>query len=443
MQVSVETLDGLERKITVSVPTEKIEEEVNLRLRNLARKVKVDGFRPGKVPLNIVTKRYSDDVRGEVAREMIQSTLFNALEDNDLIPAGSPSVEPQQIEQGKDFEYTALFEVFPAINIEELKQDEIEIVDAVVTEADVDNILEKLREQNKDWQEVVRAAADGDKIIIDFSGYVDEQLMDGGTAKDYEIVIGSKSMISGFEEGLIGHEKDKPFEIKVNFPDDYTHKELAGKEALFKITIHKVMEGQLPALDQAFADKFNINEGGIDALRQDIKDNMTRELERRLQALNREKIFDKLLAANSFEVPKVMIDHQIEDLKHEMYHRVFGHEHSDNEKIPDFPKELFEDSAKRRVHLGLLFSEYVKKHDIKADPNRIDAMIEKFAGAYETPEELRSWYKNDKNRLAEVEALVTEEMVAEKISENAKLINKSMSYDEVMNPKKDHESTGE
>ena len=442
MQVSVETLKGLERKVIVSVPTEKIEEEVGLRLKNLARKAKVDGFRPGKVPMNVVVKRFSDSVRQEVAKDMVQSTLYEALKTNGLIPAGSPFVEPELVESGKDFKYSAVFEVFPEISINELNQAEVEIAQATVKESDLKEMLEKLREQNKDFIEVSRDVAQGDKVVIDFEGFLDGIAFDGGTAQGYELVLGSGSMIPGFEEGLIGAKLDKPFDLKVNFPKDYGHEALAGKEATFKVTVKKVMEGQLPALDDAFAVKFNIQEGGVEALKKDIKQNMERELDRRLSSMNRERIFDKLLEKNKFDLPNALIDQEIEHLKHEMYHRVFGHEHSDHEKIPDFPRALFEEQAKRRVHLGLLFSEYVKKHAMNVEPSRVDAMIEKLASAYETPDELREWYKGNKERLAEIEALVMEELVAEKILEDAKVTKTKMDYDAVMNPKKDDEGKG-
>lgn len=443
MQVSVETLSVLERKVTVSVPTEKVEEEVSQRLRNLAGKVKISGFRPGRVPLKIVQKRFSDSVREEVAREMVQSTLHQALKDHSLVPAGSPSVEPEQLEAGKDFKYTAIFEIFPVITINELNQDEIEIVEAQVTDADVDAMLEKLREQNKEWQDVSRAIAKEDKIVFDFEGFVDGKAFEGGNAKDYELVIGSGAMIPGFEDQLIGKQPKESTEITVTFPDNYGHKELAGKEAKFKITVHHVMEGKLPELNEAFAEKFNVKEGGLEALKKDIKENMVRELERRVSSMNREKIFEKLMSINSFDLPMTLIDMEIGHLKHEMYHRLFGNEHSENEKIPDFPRNLFEDQAKRRVQLGLLMSEYVKKHQITAEKSRVDAMIDKFASAYEQPETLRNWYQSSPERMAEVESLVMEEMVAEKIREHAKLIAKKMAYDEVMNPKADTEKKGD
>jgi len=366
---------------------------------------------------------------------MVQSTLFEALQKNELTPAGYPSVEPEQLEQGKDFKYTATFEVMPVFEVAELNQAAVELTKSEVTDSDVNEMIDKLREQNKEWHDVTRAVKKGDKVVIDFQGFMDDKLFDGGSAEGHELVIGSGSMIPGFEEGIIGAKKDKEVEVKVTFPEDYGHKEFAGKEALFKITARNTMEGRLPELDEAFAEKFNIKKGGVEALKKDIKDNMTRELERRVNMMNREKLFDKLMDVNKIDLPSALIDQEIESLKHDMYHRLFGHEHHENETIPDFPRELFEEQAKRRVHLGLLFSEYVKKHQIVADKEKVNAMIEKFAGAYENPDELRTWYQSSKEHLAEIEALVMEDMVGEKIAADAKIKHKSMSYDSVMNPK--------
>jgi len=449
MQVSVETLKGLERKVTVSVPSEKVEEEVSLRLRNLARKVKVDGFRPGKVPMDVVKSRYSDSVREEVAREMVQSTLYAALQENkdkdgnELIPAGYPYIEPEQIEQGKDFKYSAVFEIMPVFNVDELGQTSVELVRSEVTDKDVNDMLDKLREQNKEWHEVSHSVKKGDKVVIDFEGFLDDKPFEGGKAEGHELVIGSGSMIPGFEDGIIGGKIDKPFDIKVQFPEDYGHKDLANKEATFKITVHKVMEGKLPELDDAFAEKFNIKKGGVEALTKDIRDNMARELERRVGMLNREKLFDALMEINKIDLPLALVDKEIEHLKHDMYHRLFGHEHKENEVIPDFPRELFEEQAKRRVHLGLIFSEYVKKHQITAEQDKVNAMIDKFASAYESPDELRAWYQSSKEHLAEIEALVMEDSVADKIASDAKIEYKNMDYDSVMNPKKSNDNKGE
>lgn len=443
MQVSVETLNGLERKVTVLVPSEKIENEVQSRLRNLTPKAKIHGFRAGKVPPHVIKQRYSDSVRQEVARDMVQPTLFEALKKENLMPAGAPEIEPELVAAGQDFKYTAAFEVYPEVHANELDENqEIEIIRAEVTDKDLENMLDNLRSQNKDWQDASRPVATGDKVVIDFKGFLNGEAFDGGSAEGYELIIGSGSMIPGFEDGLIGAEKGKKTEIKVNFPADYGHKELAGKEATFEINVVKVLEGVLPELDAKFAEKFNIKDGGVEALKKDIKENMVRELERRVSSMNRGVVFDKLLEKNTFDLPSVLLDQEIEHLKHEMYHQIFGHDHSDNEKIPDFPRELFEEKARHRVQLGLLFAEYVKKHGIVAEKARVDAMIEKMATAYEDPEELRSWYQDSTERRAEIEALVMEEVVADKILERAKTIEKSMTYDQVVNPEKDKKEKG-
>ncbi|MFA5959341.1 MAG: trigger factor [Tatlockia sp.] len=443
MPVSVETLDGLKHKVTVTVPNKKLEEEVSVRLRKLANTAKVDGFRPGKVPFHVVKKRFSSGVLEQVARDIVQPTLFDALKEAKLQPAGYPDVNPVQLELDKDFIYTAEFEILPEIVLNGLNKEKVEVIRAEVSDKDVDAMIEKLREQAKEWHDVSRPAANGDKLNFDFEGFVDGKPFEGNSAENYELVLGSGAMIPGFEEGLIKGVKDKPFEIQVTFPKDYGHNELAGKEATFKITIHQVMEGTLPELNDAFAEQFNIEAGGVEALKKDIKDNMVRELERRVGSLNRENMFDAFVSKNPVELPNVLIDSEIEHLKHDMYHRLFGHEHSENEQIPDFPKELFVEEAKKRVHMGLLYSEYVKKHEIVADKARVDAMIEKLASAYEKPEEMRAWYQGNKERIADMEALVMEELVAEKIGADATLVEKTKSYDEVMNPKKDKANKGE
>lgn len=443
MQVSVETLSGLERKITISVPAEQVDQAVNSRLSDLSKKVKIDGFRPGKVPKNVIVSRYSESVLHEVARELIEKTLFEALQQQELVPAGMPDVEPFKPEAGKDFQYSAKFEIYPEITINALTDKEvIEKILSEVTDEDVNIMLDKLREQKKEWTAVSRDAAKGDKAIISFEGFLEDKAFEGGSASDYTLILGSGSMIPGFEEGIIGGKLNEAFDINVTFPADYGSEELAGKNARFAITIKELFEGSLPELNDAFAEEFNVKEGGIDALRKDIKENMVRELEQRLGAMNREQCFNKLMELNSFDIPKALIDNEIEHLKHAMYHRIFGNEHSDNEKIPDFPRELFEEQATRRVHLGLLFSEFVKKHDIVATKERVDATIEKLATAYEDPEELRKWYATNKKDREQIEALVLEEIVAETIAASATVKEKKMSYNDVMNPKRE-EGKGE
>jgi len=443
MAVSVETLEGLGRKITVTVPGVQLEQEIDSKLKELTHKVKIDGFRPGKVPFTVVKKRFSNSVRFDVMKEKIQSSLYEALAEQNLIPADTPEIDPENFTEGQDLKYTATFEVFPTFEIKELDGEEVEIIASEVAEKDVDDMIENLRQQSKNWKEASRPAQDGDKVVINFEGFVDNQPFEGGKAEDFELVLGSKQMIPGFEDGIINAKEGQDIEINVKFPEDYNHEKLAGKDSLFKITVKKVMEGELPDLDDNFATLFNIKEGGVDALRKDIKENMQRELDRVISSKNREKIFDQILAKNEFDIPKSLVNKEIEHLKHEMFHKLFGHEHSDNEIIPDFPREIFESNAVKRVKLGLLFNDYVKKHEITVDAARVDAMIDRLAGAYDDPKEVHAWYKNNKNRLQEIEGLVIEEMVADKIVSSASIVQKVLDYKEVVKPNRDQQESEE
>lgn len=443
MQVSVESLEGLKRKLTVMLPSAKVEEEVGVRLKKLARTTKMNGFRPGKAPMDEVVKRYSDSVRMEVAKELVQSSLYEAIAGQELSPAGYPEVDLLELESNKDLKYTATFEVYPTIDVVELDKENIELIKSEVTASDVDHMILNLQKQNQNWVNVERAVANGDRVKFDFEGFVDGEAFEGGKAENYQLVIGSDSMIPGFEQGLIGAEISKPTEIKVTFPADYNHAPLAGKEAVFKILVNAVEEGQLPELDDAFVEKFGIEEGGVEALRKDIKENMERMLERQVSSMNRETVFSKLLEKNPIDLPLALVEDEIHELKHEMFHRIFGAKHTENEKIPDFPRELFEEQAKRRVQLGLVFSEYVKKHNIVVDNDRIDAMIDKMAGAYDEPEELRKHYHSNKKQMEQLKALALEEMVAEKLLESMTVKDKVMDYESVMNPAKESDTKGE
>lgn len=440
MQVSIETVKGLERKMTISVPTGKVEEEVNLRLRNLANKAKIDGFRAGKAPLNLIKRRFATSVLYEVTEKIAKENFEESIKNHKLRLAAPATFFPEQMELGKDFTCSFTFEIIPEINLSELKNDEIEVIRAEITSADLDKMLEKLQEQNKDWVELEasRAVESGDKITLDAIGYIDNEPFEGGTLSNYEFVTGEGKMLPDFEKGLIGQQKGEPFVIDMTFPADY-HAELAGKNVQFKATINKIMEGKFPPLDDAFAEKFNVNKGGIEALKKDLEEHMRRELELKLSTNNRNKIFDTFLAANPIEVPNALLENEIANLKHEMYHQIFGHEHSDNEVIPDFPRELFEDRAKNRVALALIIPEYIKKHKIVADKKRMKAKADMLASAYENPSEFYDMLEKG-NEKSFLESLVIEEIVADKIAEHAKLVEKQMDYDSVMNPKKEEEN---
>jgi trigger factor len=435
MAVSVEALQGLERKINVSLPSEKIESEVSSRLTDMAGRAKMDGFRPGKAPVHLVKQRYSDDVRLDVIREMLQPSLFDALKEQDLTPVASPRIDPGPIEPNQDFDYSAVFEVFPEFEIKNLEGDALELIRADVTDADVDATIEKLRDQHKIWHDVSRAAADGDKLIVDFDAFEgDVDLGESGRARDFEVVLGAGAVLPALETALVGAEVGTPFEHTVEFEADWHDVAFAGKSICFKVDVKQILEGTLPALDDALAETLNIKEGGIAALKQDVRGHMERALERRVNELNREAIFDVFLKQNPFDLPVTLLDEEIKHLKHEFYHQVFGAEHSDDEKIPDFPRHLFEEKAIRRVHLGLLFADYVKQENITAEQEHVDAMIEKSAKAYDDADEVRAWYRDDSKRMAELEALVIEEKAAEMLAEKAQVTEITKAYEEVMNP---------
>jgi len=444
MSVSVETLDGLERKLTLTIPTANIEKEVETRLKKYTPNTKVPGFRPGKVPVSVMKQRYSHSIREEVVHDLVPNVLGEALQKETLLPAGTPHIEPGEIKEGHDFSFTAVFEVMPKIEVVELTdKDEIEWTQAEVTDADVAELIERLRSENKTWTEVSRAAQKGDRVTVDFSGFIEDKPFDGGDAKDFQVILGDGRMISGFEEGIVGADKAQTRTLDLAFPQDYSHQELAGKPVKFEVTLHRIEEGQLPEIDEAFAEQFNVKEGGVEALKKELRESMERELANRVNFLNREKVFALIRERNEFQLPNVLVNREIEHLKHEFYHQVFGHEHHEHEKIPDFPRSLFEEKAKNRVHLGLVFAAYVEKHALKPTAERVDEKLEQMIKAYEKPEEMRSFYKQNQERLGEIQSLVLEEMVAEKMKEGAKTQEKRLSYEEVMYPKKKTEAETE
>lgn len=442
MAVSLETLSELQRKLTISIADNEIQDEVNVRLKNLAPKVQIPGFRQGKVPLKVVRDRFIDKVRLEVINEMMSNALENAIDSHALKLTAYPSINVVSNPQEGDFSFEAVVEVFPEVAVKELENCEIDIIDAAIDATDVEDMMNKLREHHKEWKDVTRASKNGDQLIIDFKGFIDDVAFSGGEANNFKMLLGEKQMLPDFENGLIERKAGDEFDIEVKFPEDYGQEELNGKTARFSIKVHQVQEGELPEINEEFLKKFNF-EGDMVAFTKDIESNMQRELKKTVSAVNRKNVFDKLIAENTVDLPQGLIDREIGELKHQMFHRIFGAEHHDNEKIPDFPNELFIDEAKRRVHLSLLYLEYVKKHNLTVDDARLDAMIEEMTSMYDDPEQAREMYKKDQRRLEDLKSLLMEEIVMEKILESAKPILKKMNYRETMefaNRKNDGES---
>lgn len=431
MQVSVEVLSGLERRITVGVPAEQVETEVDKRLQQLSRTQRLPGFRPGKLPMKVVQQRWGDAVRRDVWGDVMQRSFYEAVTKENLNPAGNPRIEPKTMEAGKDVEYVATFEVYPEFNVQGLDKIEVEKPKTEVTDADLDNMLETLRKQRASWTVADRAAKDGDQVTIDFVGTVDGVAFEGGTANGVKVVLGSNQMIPGFEEGLVGASANSEVELNVTFPEDYGNADLAGKAAVFKVVVKSVSEQVLPALDDAFVAQFGISEGGVDALRTEVRKNMQRELNQVIKNKVKAQVMDGLLKQNEVQVPQALIDGEVERLRQQA-NRELGMA-TRKKELPELPASLFTEQAKRRVSLGLIVGEIIRANELKADGAKVRAAIEELASAYETPSEVVNWYYSNQRELAQMEAIVLEEQVVEFVLNKSQVTEKEAKFDEVMN----------
>lgn len=427
MQVSIEATTALERRMTIGVPAERIEKEVDKRLQQTARRVKVPGFRPGKVPMTVVRQRYEDSARQEVLGDVIQSSFYEAVVQEKLNPAGAPSVEPKVFEKGKDLEYIATFEVFPEIDVAGFETIEVERLQSDVADADLDKMLDVLRKQNISYVDADRAAQNDDQVVIDFVGKKDGEAFAGGSAKGTQLVLGSGRMIPGFEDGLVGAKAGEERVLNLSFPEEYHNKDLAGQAVEFTVAVTKVQAPQLPELNEEFFAQFGISEGGEAGFREEVRKNMQRELKQAIKTKVKNQVMDGLLAANAIEVPKAAIESEVNRLRQQAVQQFGG-----GLKADQLPAELFEEQAKRRVSLGLIVAEVVKKFDLKPDEARVKAMIEELAGAYQEPEQVVSWYYKNEQQMNEVRSVVLEEQVVDTVLEKAKVTDKQVSYEEAV-----------
>ena len=429
MQVSVESTSALERRMTIGVPAERIETEVNKRLQQTARRAKVPGFRPGKVPMSVIRQRYEDSARQEALGDLIQATFYEAVVEQKLNPAGSPAVEPKVFEKGKDLEYVATFEVFPEFQVTGLENIAIERLQAEVADADLENMLEILRKQNTRFETAARAAQNGDQLNIDFVGKVDGEVFAGGSAKGTQLVLGSGRMIPGFEDGLVGAKAGEERVLNLTFPADYQNLDLAGKAAEFTVTVNAVAEPLLPELNDEFFALFGIKEGGIEGFRAEVRKNMQRELRQAIKSKVKNQVMDGLLSANPIEVPKSLLGNEVNRLRVQAVQQFGG-----NIKPDQLPAELFEEQAKRRVVLGLIVAEVVKQFDLKPDEARVREMIQEMASAYQEPEQVVAWYYKNDQQLNEVRSVVLEEQVVDTVLQKANVTDKLVSYEEAVKP---------
>ena len=428
MQVSVEAPSKIERRVTVVVPVAKLDEAYDKHIAKLAKKVKVDGFRPGKVPLDLIRQRYGDSVRQEALSDVIQSSLYAAIHQEKLNPVGVPRVEPKTVIAGQPLEFVATFEVLPEIENVSFQLTELEKQVATITDADIDKVIDHLRDQHIVWKKADRAAQEKDQAVIDFRGTIDGVAFPGGEAHEYPVVLGSKTMIPGFEEGVLGLNAGDETTISVTFPEDYFAKEFAGKAAQFVVNVLRVMQPEYPAMDENFVKKLGVKTGDANDLRNEIRKNLERELDRLMKAKLKSQIFDKLIEQNSVEIPKSLVEKEAQRIHDELHPHHKGHEHGHSES----EMAVFNDAAARNVTLGLLVGELIKKHQIKPDSERVKAFIANISSAYEKASEVIKWYENNKQAMAEVEMQILEEQVMEKLLEGVTVTDKMLSYSELV-----------
>lgn len=429
MQVSVETIDGLERRMTVELPVERIDGEVQNRLQRASRNVRIKGFRPGKVPLKVVAQQYGKQIRDEVVGDLIQASYFEAVGQQSLRPAGIPSIQPVVNEPGKDLQYTATFEVMPEVVLADLAGVKLEKRVAEIDDADLDKMMETLRKQRAAWEKVERAAVEGDRLNIDFKGTIDGEEFAGNSGEAVPLTLGSKRMIDGFEAGLVGAKAGDELTLNLQFPEEYPHKAVAGKPVQFTVKVNSVDESRLPELDEEFAKSFGIGDGSLDALRQEVRQNMEREMRQALTEGNKQAVMSKLLELNPITVPQALVREEAEALKQQMQQQLYRPQ--DKSGI-ELDVEMFRDQAQRRIALGLILSELIRSKELKADAEKVRAKIEEMASTYDEPQQVIDWYYGDKNRLSQVESLVLEDAVVDWIYSQVEVTEKSGSFDEVM-----------
>ena len=427
MQVSVETTQGLERRLTITVEAKQVDTEVKTRLGQLSKTQRIDGFRPGKVPATVIRKRYGAAVRQEVAGELMQRNFYSAVVEQKLNPAGMPELDIVKNEHGSDLEFTATFEIYPEFEVKNLDQVKVEKPIVEVTDKDLEEMLVTLTKQHATFKSVARKSKKGDRVILDFSGSIDGEDFEGGKAQDFTLNLGEERMIPGFEKQVIGHKAGEEFDIEVTFPEDYHAENLKGKSAVFAVNL-KTVEGQtLPTLDDEFAVKFGVEEGGVEKLKADVRKNMERELTQSVKSNVKQQAIDGLIEVNEIEVPAALIKGEVDVLRQQAMQRFGGK--VDPANMPQLPDELFAEQAKRRVQVGLLLGEIIKVNKVEANDAQVSEMINGMAAAYEDPKEVVDYYNSDEKLMQQMKDLAVEDqaiefiLAAATVTEAAKAFN--------------------
>jgi trigger factor len=426
MQISIETTQGLERKMTIGVPAADVDGQVVVALKSMVKGRKIDGFRQGKIPPNVAHKMFGKPARQEAVQQVMQRSFFEAISKEGLKMAGMPTnFEATVNESGKDLEFVATFEVYPEITLADLASIEVNKKKSEVTDADV----ETLQKQQAKWETSTEAAVDGDQTVVDFDGFIDGEAFEGGKAEGYNLTLGSNSMIPGFETGIEGLKAGDEKTLELSFPADYHKEDLQGKAVEFKVVIKEVKKPELAELNEEFFKGFGVESKDLASFKVDIRANMNRELERAIRNDVKNQVIDGLVAANQIDVPGSLADQEIDRLRQQAVQQFGGGQGIDASMLP---AELFKEQADRRVRVGLLMNAAVDTFKLTASEEKIDALIEEVASTYQEPEQVREYYKNTPEQKSQVEALALEEQVVEKILESAKVTETEAGYEEVI-----------
>lgn len=431
MQVSVETTQGLERKMTIAVPSGKVDSAVNSRLQEAARNVKLNGFRKGKIPFKVIKSKFGAGVRQEVVGELMSQSFYEAIDQESLKPAGQPSIAPKNLNEGEDLEFVATFQVYPEISLPDFSKIELERLGAEISESDIDEMIETLRKQRQTWEVVERAAASDDMVNIDYAGKLNGEEFEGGSAQGTNLVLGSERMIPGFEAGIEGKSASDVFTLDLSFPEEYHNKELAGKEVAFEITLNSVSEQVMPVVDEEFYKSFGVEDGGNDAFREEVTSNMGRELKTASRNKLKTKIMDALAEAVETDIPDALVAGEIQQLREQALQQFGGGQNIDANMLPD---ELFKEQAARRVLLGLVLGEVIQQQELKADPAKVREAIEELAATYESPDDVINWYYGNQEQLGTIESNVLEDQVFDYIIGQSAVTDKQVDYQEVIKP---------
>ena len=427
---TIETTQGLERRVSITIPADSVKSAVREELKRVAKNARVDGFRKGKVPPHIIEQRFGASVRNDVLNDLLPRHFFDLMFQEKVNLAGRPTFAVDSYEEGKDLQFTATFEVYPEVKLQGLENIKVEKPTVEITEADIDKMVDVLRKQQATWAETQDAAKAEDRVTLDFSGSIDGEEFEGGKASDFVLLMGQGRMIPGFEEGIVGYKAGEQFDINVTFPAEYHSENLKGKAAKFAVTLKKVEVMVLPELTDEFVSKFGPNSKTVADLRVEIKKNMERELKNALVSRVKNQVIDGLIEQNPLDVPAAAIEQEIEVLRNQAAQRFGGNA----QQAAQLPRELFEEQAKRRVQVGLLFSEVIASNELKADEARVKAMIEDIASAYEQPAEVIEYYNKNKELMNNIRNVVLEEQAVDAVLAKAQVTEKASSFDEIMNP---------